>query len=629
MTRQITTVELGLFERMVPLLGGYLEASVSLDAELKRDFRFAKRSIMSKKVRSRELLGHLASDESDVYAFSCYVWNIGTIMRLIPELLAARPEAQIILGGPQVMHQGGRYLRPDQERVTICNGEGERTFADYLRAICAPTPDLTAVLGLSFFRDGGLVTTSPCERMSDLDTTPSPFLSGLFDADYSFTVFETNRGCPFHCGFCYWGAATNDRVYRFSDARVSSEIEWIGRKGIPFVHIADANWGISKRDVEFSRQFAQSRTSWQAPTMIYFSAAKNSPERVTEITEILREAEIATSQPVSLQTLNERSLEIIQRTNIRRAAYEHVHHNLQRLGIASYTEMIWPLPGETLASFELGMQQLCEMGTDTIVVYPHVLLVNTPLYNRRDELRLVTRTTGDIAGKAEIVVSTMEVTPPECDDGMRLFYSIYLLHNLRALRAVGHFLHTRGICQYRSQFRAFANYMRQNNEESPIARFVEGSLATLDYFDTFNYGKLVHYSLHQDRGALCALLRGFVSSCAWWAHEEVRVLFELDQLTMPYVYTSTPLTTTALGDAKILVNVSQRAFDVEIPADYVTVWREYVPAPLRDHVGGRYRITHAQGQLPYFVSQDLDHSAGYCFGMSIRIDQMAPTWAAI
>jgi hypothetical protein len=69
----------------------------------------------------------------DVYAFSCYVWNISLVRRVMHAVLSARPDAYVIIGGPQ--HQARRYLRPERERVVLCNGEGERTFDDLLHKL--------------------------------------------------------------------------------------------------------------------------------------------------------------------------------------------------------------------------------------------------------------------------------------------------------------------------------------------------------------------------------------------------------------------------------------------------------------------------------------------------------------
>ena len=109
MQRIVTTVELNMFERMVPLIGGYLQAAATADPFLSRDYRFHKRAFVASTANTDTILSTLVNDTSDVYAFSCYVWNTRLILSLLPRLITARPHANIILGGPQVTSRGERY----------------------------------------------------------------------------------------------------------------------------------------------------------------------------------------------------------------------------------------------------------------------------------------------------------------------------------------------------------------------------------------------------------------------------------------------------------------------------------------------------------------------------------------
>src|SRR4029077_16831436 len=115
----------------------------------------------------------------------------------------------------------------------------------------------------------------------DLSQIPSPFLDGVFDDEkYTWMLIETNRGCPFKCTYCYWGAATGDRVYRYDNERIERELEWISRSGCWYLFIADANWGMLKRDVELSRRLVSYHKQYGAPISVYFCGSKNTPERV-------------------------------------------------------------------------------------------------------------------------------------------------------------------------------------------------------------------------------------------------------------------------------------------------------------------------------------------------------------
>jgi len=172
------------------------------------------------------------------------------------------------------------------------------------------------------------------------------------------------------------------------------------------IFIADANWGALPRDVALTRHMVQGRQRHGYPLMVSMQAAKNRPDRVTEITEILVEGGMLASQPVSLQTTSPVALEMVRRKNIRESTYIELQAKLKDEQISSYTELIWPLPGETLASFGAGLERLCRSGADAIVTYPQLLLHNTPMYADRDKLGIQTlRVTDDVA-EADLVVGT-------------------------------------------------------------------------------------------------------------------------------------------------------------------------------------------------------------------------------
>src|SRR5690348_12578989 len=195
-----------------------MEAVCRKDPDLPAGLEFEKLSFAVGKP-STEILCALLESNADVYAFSCYVWNSGKVRRLLAELLEKRPESFFVLGGPQVMHRAAEYAPREHGKVFICNGEGERTFDGLLRQFLSPSPDYESVRGISFYRDGVLVTTPPEPRIEDLSGIPSPFLEGILEKGrYSWILFETNRGCPFRCTYCNWGSgATGANVYKYND----------------------------------------------------------------------------------------------------------------------------------------------------------------------------------------------------------------------------------------------------------------------------------------------------------------------------------------------------------------------------------------------------------------------------
>src|SRR5215510_8132124 len=127
MSRKVTFIELPVFSGVVPLASGYMEVCCQKDPLLSTSFLFEKISL-AVMTPYEQIISTLKNSDADVYAFSCYVWNSGLARRLLSALLEAKPQSYFMLGGPQVMGQGARYLSPEHENVFVCNGEGERAF---------------------------------------------------------------------------------------------------------------------------------------------------------------------------------------------------------------------------------------------------------------------------------------------------------------------------------------------------------------------------------------------------------------------------------------------------------------------------------------------------------------------
>lgn len=625
--KKVTLVELAVYEKIIPLVSGYLQAYASADP-VGKDYEFRKFTA-SARTPVDTLTADILATEADVFAFSCYVWNTGVNRELWRRVRQARPDAHIMLGGPQVMHHGHRYLDPGDERMTLCNGEGEVTFTEYLRELAERRPDLTRVQGLSFYRDGSLVTTPPRERVKDLDSIPSPFLTGVFNpnTEFSTSVIETNRGCPFRCGFCYWGAATNDRVYRFDEERVKDEITWMSENDIVYMFIADANWGMLARDIELSKHIADRARSCGMPNVVYFSSSKNKPKAVTEIVSILTDAGLIAAQPVSMQTIEPGSLKIIERSNIKLDAYAQLQADLHERGVSSFVELIWPLPGETLDSFKRGIGTLCANDAHSIIAYGNLLLHNSPLYERRAELGLVTRPANDEVAEAEIVIQTQQVSQQEFAEGMRFSYAVQALQNTRALRTLARYLNDKGIQGYADLFAAFVAYWRTRPAGDPIVDYVERSVREAGYYDINNYGLFLHELLHASRPVFAEQLAEFTRAQPWWDDPAARALFEIDLVNRPYMYSNTPFDEHHYPfEAIRLIGQGRRTQVVEVDERWHPALLASVTVDPRPPRGIRFEVDHRRKQFPFKASHSLDHNGSYGFGIIQRPENMMPVW---
>ena len=364
------------------------------------------------------------------------------------------------------------------------------------------------------------------------------------------------------------------------------------------------------------------------PNMIYFSAAKNKPHAVTNITSIFQKAGLVTSQPVSMQTLEPDSLKIIRRENIKLDAFRVVQEDLHDRGLNSYVELIWPLPGETLESFKGGIGTLCgQQNTDIIIAYSHLLLNNTPIYHQREELGLVTRSAGGSVADARVVIATKEVSQQQFIEGMRYFYTVHAVHNTRSLKAVSKYLTEHGITSYTELFSAFADFWLAKRGDDPIVDLVERSIKDALYYDICNYGLIIHTVLHEYRAAFTRQLVEFASAQPWWADSAARMLFEIDLLSRPYVYSNTPLEVYDYPfEAAQLLAAEQRRYTVRIPSARRESFAATVGLEPGDMIGDTFDVDHKRLQYTYMAMQSTDHNSNYCFAMIEKIQNIIPAW---
>jgi putative methyltransferase len=617
-----------VYENIIPLASGYLQKAAQVDSEISEKFTFSIHSQVAT-ANLDDIVDDLIAAASDVYAFSCYVWNGKRVKDVLEKLIKRRPDAHFILGGPQVMNHAHEYIPANSSNVVVCNGEGERTFVHYLTQVLREAPDFSAVPGLTYWNDGGLKTTTAAPRIADLSDLPSPFTDELFGSrKYTQAILETNRGCPFSCGFCFWGAATNAKVHRFETDRIKDDITWISKNGFVSLYIADANWGMTPRDIELTKHIIECKEKNGYPLMVAIQSAKNKPERVAEITQLLAAGGLMTAQPISLQTTTVESLQLVDRQNIRQDSYTKLQEDLKQKNISSYVELIWPLPGETYQSFKKVVDGLCHSGADTIIIYPQLLLRNTPIAERRAVYEIETeRPPGDIA-EADIVVRTKWADRAEVLQGAWFYYSILISYDLRALYYTSKYLAERSSHSYADLFEAFARYLASKSDSS-FCRFLHDSVDGWKIYDFLNAGHVAHDVLYAKRDQVNDLLSEFAQSQEWWSDSTARACFELDILARPFIYRGTVRSARIELAELMLVENSADAFSVRIPAalaDLLT--RDGVASPLSSTSGDSpsvLHVHHASGsKLRYQPKRSLEHNASYCQAMVERVRELVP-----
>jgi radical SAM superfamily enzyme YgiQ (UPF0313 family) len=546
MLKRATIVHINALVRVTPLVGGYLKAYALAEPEIRNHWRIDLYSTYLRTPAS-EIIAHLARERPDVVAFSTYAWNVGLVLRLLPALRVILPQSQFLLGGVELINQAARHVDATWDNVAVCNGEGEQTFRAFLLEIAGGNPQPDRVGGLSFARDGEWHATPPFPRIKDLMQIPSPWLEGMFDPKdmTEIALFETNRGCPFACEFCFWGGATGERVHKLETARIKEEISYIARHRTKTVLICDANFGMLARDIEIAEHIAATKHEHRAPTRVTYNSAKNNPDRVEQIARIFRDAGLLHHQAISLQTLNERALQLARRDNIKKETYLRLQRRLNEWGVPSFVELIWPLPGETLDSFKDGIDELCTMGAQSFMVHPLLWLNNVGYADKTEQYGVATLLEDDPVSSTRLVIQTNEVSFEECLQGLLFTLSNYLLYNCRGLYASSLVMNALGLTTFRNLFDEFVAFMNGSSGGDAITKLWHHGAARLEELIKFDWlGEIAYACLHSQRRDFDLLLQAFLAAHPdWRPAEHARLLgaaFEFDLLNRPYPYLHTP-----------------------------------------------------------------------------------------
>lgn len=182
--------------------------------------------------RMEDILEDIYRRKPDVIGFSCYIWNIGMVEKLMGELHKLLPKLPVFLGGPEVTYDADKLLRKYPYLTGIFIGEGEATFAQVVKYYVKKNPEsLEDIPGL-MLRSGMTPERKP------LNLTDVPF---LYDDMAPFTnriiYYETQRGCPFRCSYCL---SSIDKTVRFRDIEVvKKELAFFLEKKVKQVKFVD------------------------------------------------------------------------------------------------------------------------------------------------------------------------------------------------------------------------------------------------------------------------------------------------------------------------------------------------------------------------------------------------------
>jgi putative methyltransferase len=479
----------------IPYSVGMLWAYALKDPEIRENYRNAGFVFIRKD--PDEIVAEMV--EPDAVAFSCYVWNWEMNVEVARRVKARFPKCLIIFGVPQVPSRMAGFFESYPFIDVVVHGEGEHTFVEVLRRRLRGGEE--DIEGASVNRGPGTgVDWKPRARIKDINVIPSPYLEGLFDdllsLPYAFQpIWETNRGCPYHCTYCDWGSLTFSKVSLFEMDRLNKEIDWFGDKKIDFVFGADANFGILERDLQLAKTLAEKKAAtggWPGKYRVSF--AKNSTNRVVQIAEFLHSQKMDKGITLSVQSMDEDTLKTVKRTNLKIESLARFVREYQSKGIPTYTELILGLPGETYETFKAGVDQLLEAGVhDSLAIYNCTVLpnseLNAPEYREKHAIKTLripiflnhsTPNEDPVPEYEEMVVATRTLPVADWRRQYIFAWAVQTFHTLNLTQAVSVCLNALTGLRYDAFYEAILDFARRH-PRTVLGRELAAAEAKLDH----------------------------------------------------------------------------------------------------------------------------------------------------
>lgn len=305
------------------------------------------------------ILKQLYNSGADIYGFSCYIWNISLMRSICSSLKKAKPDAVIILGGPEVSYDSASLLRDNPFIDYVVVGEGEETLLDLLGCITNGKSNLSSIPGIAYREGANVVITQIRHLIACLDAIPFPYDS--FDEfENKIVYYETSRGCPFNCQYCL--SSTIHGVRYLSIDRIRQDIKGFINAGVRQVKLVDRTFNC---DIERSIEIMQYIMELKSTTNFHFEiAADLINERFLQTVEKAPEGMFQFE--IGVQSTNPKTLSEIDRTmnfgkvgqNVRKLlAFKNAHIHL---------DLIAGLPYEDIKSFEKSFNDVYDFKPDML-----------------------------------------------------------------------------------------------------------------------------------------------------------------------------------------------------------------------------------------------------------------------
>ncbi|MFZ5569853.1 MAG: B12-binding domain-containing radical SAM protein [Thermodesulfobacteriota bacterium] len=303
------------------------------------------------------LIREILAERPDTVGFTVFNWNIRRSLYLAEKLKDAGV-ARIVLGGPEITPDNPILAASRADHLVV--GPGEAAFR-------------------------GLLGLREPDRGADeiFSASPSPYISGLLEPHIDDLVyFESQRGCPHRCAFCYYHKSRDNLVF-VRDELVLATVQWALDQGISELCLLDPSLNIRPGLKSLLKKIAGLNRNKRLSLNAEIRAEAVGPELAG-----LFAAAGFTGFEIGLQSVTPKALAVMQRATDPNRFLKGVNL-LKERGILPRIDLIVGLPGDTLQGFRNSLAFVKDNRLDDdIQVFPLSVLPGTVFRRNSPDLGL-------------------------------------------------------------------------------------------------------------------------------------------------------------------------------------------------------------------------------------------------
>lgn len=320
--------------------------------------------------RILEVAESILSRSPKLVGIGIYIWNAKEATKLARLLKQIAPDVIIVGGGPEISYE------TDEQEISqyldyIIQGEGDLAFKELCEGV--------------FLRGEKPLKKIITAAVPDVETLTLPYsLYTDNDIENRIVYVEASRGCPFTCEFCL--SSLEIPVRAFSLERMLPEFESLLKRGVKHFKFVDRTFNLNIKTSTTILEFFLAR--YHPGLFLHFEMI---PDRLpVQLRELLSKfPEGALQFEVGIQSFNPEVNKLISRRQDFTKLADNISFLTQQTMVHIHADLIAGLPGEDMASFGRGFDELVKLAPQEIQMGILKRLRGTPIVRHNEEWGMV------------------------------------------------------------------------------------------------------------------------------------------------------------------------------------------------------------------------------------------------